>query len=118
MLSPCQFCLSVMRCDIQTSKIDRETIRTQIVAICEEAVQQMQARRTEFEKWFKEKLHIRKKEFSACFESLDTALNNDNPGKAVFALADFATLLGKKLKFETFEEFDDFMTYSDEPLVL
>jgi len=89
-----------------------------IIAICEEAVQQMRIRRAEFEKWFEQERQIRNDAFSACFESIDSALNNDDPGKAVYALADFADLFGKKLKFETFEEFDDFMSNSDEPLLL
>jgi len=108
-----QSCIAIFR---QAKLTEKESER--IIAIYEEAIQQMQIRRAEFEKWFEEELQGRREDFSACFDSIDNALINDDPGKAVFALADFATLFGKKLRFETFEEFDDFMSSSDEPLVL
>jgi hypothetical protein len=108
-----QSCIAIFR---QAKLTEKESER--IIAIYEEAIQQMQIRRAEFEKWFEEELQGRREDFSACFDAIDNALINDDPGKAVFALADFATLFGKKLNFETFDEFDDFMGSSDEPLML
>ncbi|MCR4459430.1 MULTISPECIES: hypothetical protein [Pseudescherichia] len=42
---------------------------------------------------------------------------SDNIDDLVFAINDFATLLGKKLQFQTMSEFEDFMD-SDKPLIL
>lgn len=108
-----QSCIAIFR---QAKLTEEQSER--IIAIYEEAIRQMQIRRAEFEKRFEEELRGRREDFSACFDSIDKALINDDPGKAVFALADFAALFGKSLRFETFEEFDDFMSSSDEPLVL
>ncbi len=90
-----QSCIAIFR---QARLTEAQSER--IIAICEESIQQMRTRRAEFERWFEQEQQIRNDAFSACFESIDIALNNDNHGQAVSALADFADLFGKKLKFE------------------
>ncbi len=78
----------------------------------------MKQQREEFQKSFKVELQARCTEFEACFAAIDKALASENYDSVTQSLADFASLFGKKLQFETFEEFDDFMMNSDQPLIL
>lgn len=87
-----------------------------VVALCEKSILEMQKQKGDFESKLEESLQIRREEFGACFASIDSGLSNDNPSLTVLSLSNLAGLLGNKLNFETFKEFDDFMTISGEPL--
>lgn len=56
--------------------------------------------------------------FDECFEAIDQALVTDQPIEAIHALSNLTIRFGKELKLADFEDFDEFMTESDEPLVL
>lgn len=89
-----------------------------VVAICEAACQAMVAQRAEFERLFEANFPTRCAEFDACFAAIDMGLASNQPESTTQALGDLAALFGKKLQFETFEDFDDFMINLDLPLVL
>ena len=56
--------------------------------------------------------------FDEYFETIDQALVTDQPIEAIHALSNLTIRFGKELKLADFEDFDEFMTESDEPLVL
>ena len=56
--------------------------------------------------------------FDECFETIDQALVTDQPIEAIHALSNLTIRFGKELRLAKFEVFDEFMTESDEPLVL
>ncbi len=89
-----------------------------IIAICDVACQSMKQQRENFKKSFKDKLQASCDEFDTCFSAIDQGLAAENYDYVSQSLADLAFLFGKKLRFETFEEFDDFMMNSDQPLIL
>ena len=89
-----------------------------IIAICDAACQTMKEQREEFKKSFKVELQTRCAEFEAYFTAIDKGLASANYDSVIRSLGDFAFLFGKQLQFETFEEFDDFMMNSDQPLIL
>lgn len=86
------------------------------IAICQRVCQAMAEQRAEFERLFKASFEMRCAEFENCFIAIETALAIDNPELATQSLSNFAALFGKKLQFETFEEFDDFMLDSTRSL--
>jgi hypothetical protein len=89
-----------------------------IIAMCEVACQTMKQQREEFNHLFKINFKYRCNEFDAVLAAIDAGLASKNYEATSQSLADFAALFGKKLQFQTFEEFDDFMLNSDEPLIL
>lgn len=74
--------------------------------------------KAEFEHLFEANFQARCVEFDACFTAIDAGLISNKPELTTLALANFAELFGKKLQFENFKEFDDFMINSDQPLIL
>jgi hypothetical protein len=95
-----------------------EAEASRIIAMCEVACQILKEQRAEFKRLFEVNFQVRCAEFEACFAAIDAGLASKNYYEATQALGDFASLFGKKLQFETFEEFDDFMLNSDASLVL
>ncbi len=89
-----------------------------VIAICEEACKTMRKQRAEFQRLFKAKFQATCGEFEACFAAIDKGLASENYDLTTQSLADFVSIFGKKLQFETFEEFDGFMMNSDQPLIL
>lgn len=89
-----------------------------VIAMCDVACQTMKEQRAEFQHLFKVNFQARCAEFEACFAAIDKGLAFENYDLATQSLADFASFFGKKLQFETFEEFDDFMMNSNQPLIL
>lgn len=89
-----------------------------VIAMCDMACKIMQEQRTEFERLFKVNFQIRCAEFDTCLTAINAGLASNNYEIITQSLSNFATLFGQKLQFETFEEFDDFMMNSDEPLIL
>ena len=88
-----------------------------VIAICNSASQTMKEQRAEFERLFKVKFQALCAEFEDCLAAIDKGLAAENYDLTTQSLADFASLFGKKLQFETFEEFDDFMINSNQPLI-
>ena len=89
-----------------------------IESICEASVKRIEAEQREFERLLEEQLALSRHEFNRFFDALDTAYRNEDYSASLNALAGLASLFGKRLKFQTFEEFDDFMSYSGNPLTL
>lgn len=95
-----------------------EVEAARVIALCEEAVEEMKKQRKEFETYVKDVLAERHSEFSRCFALIDKGLLFDSPEITTYALAELADVIGAQLKLATFEEFDDFMMKSNEPLKL
>lgn len=89
-----------------------------VIALCEQACKAMAAERREFERLFAASFQERCAQFEACFTAIEAGLTANKPELATQSLGDFAALFGKKLQFENFEEFDEFMMDSDQTLIL
>jgi hypothetical protein len=85
-------------------------------ALAEAAYSELRRQRETFEQLVEEHLTARKVAFEGCFAQLDDSIMGNDIGVAVGALDNLATLVGRSLKFPTFEAFDDFMLNSSEPL--
>lgn len=84
----------------------------------EESIRQMQERRIQFEEETLALFTNRKELIDSCFSQLDSAVKSRNVNKASSALNQIAQEFGSELKFKTLEEFDDFISNSNEELVL
>ena len=92
----------------------------QLHGLYEEAIAQMQQQREDFERETEEMFARRQDIIDACFNNLDAAISQKNVDKASAALDEVAKEFngGKGLKFKNFKEFDDFISNSDEELIL
>ncbi|GAB4536983.1 MAG: hypothetical protein Tsb0014_25300 [Pleurocapsa sp.] len=88
-----------------------------VIAICDVACQIMKQQRAEFNRLFEISFKSLCAEFDACFTVMDAALASNNYEIATQSLSDLASVFGKKLKFLTFEEFDDLMLNSHQNLI-
>ncbi len=91
---------------------------SRLVALCTEATRAMDRQREQFERRLETWLTRRDGTFRACLENIDDALAHDDVDDAVEGLARLAGMTGKALRFKNFEDFDQFMTHSTDPLVI
>ena len=56
--------------------------------------------------------------FDDCFRAMDAARETGRPNDAIDGLSSLVAICGRELGLATFEEFDKFMTESDDPVVL
>ena len=91
---------------------------SRVIALCVEATRAMDRQREDFEARLENWLKRREQAFQACLERVDDGLVQDDVDDTVDALARLALMTGKALRFRDFEEFDEFMTGSDDPLVI
>lgn len=89
-----------------------------IVALCDEACREMEAQRKEFEVFIEKNLRARHEQFTSCLEAVDMGLSSESPEVTTLALADFAALIGRELRYSAFGEFDNFMMTTGETLVI
>lgn len=108
-----QSCMSVL----SEAELAKEEARLAL-AMCEEACEVMEAQRLEFERSIEEVTEARREIFEMHFSSIDSSLRSGNPEEVVLALSEMADTLDQNLKYEKFEEFDQFMIETDEPLRL
>lgn len=108
-----QSCIAVL----ENAKL-AETEANRVVALCEAACKAMQEQRDEFEHLLEERLECKRREFTVIFQGIDSALNSKNFSASVDGMTELAGMFGRKLRLQTFEEFDDFMKTSNEPLRL
>ena len=91
---------------------------SRVIALCAEATRAMDQQRKVFEGRLEAWLARREDVFQACLKSIDEALVEDDVDGTVEALARLAGMTGRALRFKDFEEFDQFMTNSTDPLVI
>ena len=91
---------------------------SRVIALCAEATQGMDRQREVFEGRLESWLTRREDAFQVCLKSIEEALVKDDVDDTVVALARLVGMTGKALRFKDFEEFDQFMTYSTDPLVI
>lgn len=108
-----QSCISILE---EAELAQEEAKRT--LAMCEEACEMLKAQRLELERLVEQVTEARRETFEAHFRSIDSSLRSGNPNEVVSALSNMADTLDENLKYERFEEFDRFMTQSNEPLRL
>lgn len=108
-----QSCIAVL----ENAKL-AETEANRVVALCEAACKAMQEQRDEFEHLLEKRLECKRREFTVIFQGIDSALNSKNFSASVDGMTELAGMFGRKLRLQTFEEFDDFMKNSNEPLRL
>jgi hypothetical protein len=106
-------CISILK---HARLVEEESAK--IVALCDEACRQMAAQRREFEAFIVENLQIRQEEFVRCLSAIDDGLSSQAPEVTTLALADFAFLFDRELKYARFDEFDTFMMTTNDPLVI
>ena len=106
-------CLSILK---QAQLAEEQSAR--IVALCDEACREMEAQRREFEIFIQKNLQSRQEKFMSCLAAIDLGLSSESPEVTTLALADFAALVGRELRYSTFGEFDSFMMTTDEPLII
>lgn len=107
-----QSCIAIIR---SGRLADEESAR--LLTLCEVACAQMAHERAEFERALEVHLQAREAEFAVIFRDLDAAMGEGDAGAANAALVGLTELLGRKLQFETLEEFNGFMQ-SGETLVI
>ena len=88
------------------------------MALCRQAVREMDERRKQFEAALAAYLGKRQAIFDQSFADIDRALVTNQPDDAVQALGDLLTACGKRLQFENFRDFDRFMAASEKPLII
>lgn len=108
-----QSCIKVLK-DARSS--EKESDR--VAALCFEAVEVMEAQRTDFEKRTEIWLGQRQRVFDDSFVSIDQALVHDQASGAIQALSSLVATCGQELKLAKFEEFDRMMTETDGPIAL
>lgn len=91
---------------------------SRVMAVCAEATRAMDRQREVFERQLETWLTSRADAFQACFQSIDDALVKDEVDDTVEALVRLAGMTGNALRFKDFDEFDQFMTRSTDPLVI
>ena len=108
-----QSCLAILKnADLEEKEAER------IEALCAQSIKEINQQKKEFEKQLSAMLKEKDAAFDKLISNLSTAYASDNYIGSFNALTDLSFFMGSKLKFKDFEEFDDFMTSSDGPLVL
>ncbi len=108
-----QSCVAIFQ-NAKLTEIEAE----RVIAICEEAALEMKKEREEFDRWMKGTLEEKHKEFEQCFDLLDKGMVYNSPELSTYALTELANLVGANLRLADFEEFDEFMMNSTQPLRL
>lgn len=103
----------------QRAKMAREKY-FELHEIYENAIKQMQIQRENFERATAELFAHRKDLIDKCFAELDAAISVENVNKASRAFDTMSKEFtgGKGLKFQSQDEFDDFILNSNEELIL
>jgi len=89
-----------------------------VVALCAEAAQAMEQQREVFEVRVDAWLNRREDAFRTCFAHIDKSLVEGETEAAVTELARLTAMTGKALRFKDFNDFEQFMTQSRDPLVI
>ena len=89
-----------------------------VVALCREAERALNEQRALMEARLDACLDERRAVFDDCFRAMDAARAAERPDRAIESLSVLVATCGRELRLATFEEFDEFMIESDDPLVL
>lgn len=108
-----QSCMVIIK-EAQLAEKEAERVED----ICREAVKAMEKQREQFELALSEYLDEQRFAFNKCFETIDAALVEDRLIEAIQGISNLVIIFGKELQLSNFKDFDNFMTDSDEPLVL
>jgi hypothetical protein len=87
-----------------------------VEALCAEAISAMVALREEVERRVEEIVGERQVALQGCLAWIDQGLDQGSASLAITGLTELAESCGRTLRLATFEEFDDFMSNSSEPL--
>ena len=108
-----QACSSILQ---QANLAEVESLRIQSLSVA--ACEAMRQQREEFEALLEERLSVKRHEFQQCFIQIDSGLSTGSCSETVEGFASLTAMFGKKLKLQSFDEFDDFMKKTDLPLRL
>ena len=108
-----QSCMDISE---RTRLAEREAAR--VTALCNEAVRALDEQRRLLESRLDAGLAERRDRIAACFRDVDASLRANSREDAVKGLSGLIELYGRELELAKFEEFDKFMTESDDPLVI
>jgi len=106
-------CLCIMK---NAELAEKETER--VVALCNQACEQMMRRKQQFDEFIRTNLEDRNRDIEKCLHAIDKGFSAKDPDSTVEALCKFASLFNRELMFKTFAEFDEFMMETNEPLVI
>lgn len=108
-----QSCMDISE---RTCLAEREAAR--VTALCNEAARALDEQRRLLESRLDAGLAERRDRIAACFRDVDASLRANSREDAVKGLSGLVELYGRELELAKFEEFDKFMTESDDPLVI
>ena len=108
-----QSCVAVF----QEAKLAEEEAK-RVVALCEEAARAMDEKGRQFEARLATYLNDRRVSFDKHFKQIDDALFADDHKRAIRGLSGLARSFGRELRLAKFEDFQEFMVESNEPLRL
>lgn len=103
-----QSCMAISK----DAKITEEKAE-KICKVLAEATEEMKRQRDEFEKHVQEKLKSTQTAIVRSFQAIDMTLKKNRADETLIALRDFMQMFGRQLKFENYEDFDDFMQSTD-----
>jgi len=86
--------------------------------LCAAAAHELNTQSAEVERYVNEYLSKQRKEFLALLGRLRESKDAGDCESVILAISDLAHLLGIRLKFENYHEFDDFMVNNNSPLRL
>ena len=107
---------SCMDISARTRLAEREAVR--VTTLCNEAARALDEQRRLLESRLDVGLAERRDRIAACFRDVDASLQANRREDAVKGLSGLVALYGRELELAKFEEFDKFMTESDDPLVI
>lgn len=107
--------LALGECSAVTEAKER---RREIEAMCLALIPKIQKERYDYEMLVEKHFSDRRNEFVDAFTSMDASWENDDPQTFIHGLGRILSQFGGTLNFKTFEEFDDFMMNSEQPLKL
>lgn len=102
---------------LQHARLAEDEAR-RVVALCVDATQAMEQQREIFDAHLHSWLNRREHAFGTCFARIDEALVDGATDDAVTEMARLTAMTGKALRFRDFSDFDEFMTRSQDPLVI
>ena len=106
-------CIEIL-CNARLAEAEAE----RVIALYREATRALDEQRELLEARLDACLDERRAVFDDGFRAMDAARATERPDQAIESLIFLVAACGRELRLATFEEFDEFMTKSDDPIVL
>lgn len=108
-----QSCLSILKnANLAAKQAER------IEALCNASIKEIEKQKKDFEYQLNKRIKEKGDEFNKLLFCIESAYNNSNYIASFDALSELSLFFGKQLKFKNFDQFDDFMENSEQPLII